>query len=78
MSREVVLAVLKRAAEDIDFYSQLAGDYAAALKDYDLSAEEAMRIGTGDVRWIQSHTGTKLDEAVIQRVFIALLSREAY
>ena len=78
MSKEAVLAVLKRATEDIGFYGQLVKDYSAALKGYDLTREEAMRIGTGDVRWIQSHTGTKLDEAVIQRVFIPLLSREAY
>ena len=78
MSKEIVLAVLKRAAEDVDFYGQLAQDYATALKDYDLSPEETIAIGTADVRWIESHIGTKVDQRLIEKVFIPLLSREAW
>ena len=63
---------------DIDFYSQLAHDYATALKGYDLTPEEVVRIGIGDVRWIESHTGAKTDERVMDRVFIPLLSREIW
>jgi len=40
MSKEAVLAVLERAAEDISFYGQLSEDYAKALQDYDLTGEE--------------------------------------
>lgn len=78
MGREGVLAALKRAAKDIDFYAQLDQDYVTALKDYDVSPEEAMRIGTGDVGWIESHIGAKLDEEVMTKVMIPLLSREDY
>ena len=78
MSKEAVFAVLKRATEDVGFYGQLVEDYSEALKDYDLTPEEAMRIGTGDVRWIESHLGTKVDQRLMERVFIPLLSREQW
>jgi len=78
MSKEAVRAVLKRATEDIGFYTHLAQDYAATLKDYDLSPEEAMRIGTGDVRWIESYLDAKVDPQVIEKVFIPILSREVW
>jgi hypothetical protein len=78
MSKEAVMTDLKRAAEDIGFYCQLAEDYTVALKGHDLTPEEAMRIGTGDLRWIQSHIGSKVDEQIVERVFIPLLSREAW
>ena len=61
MSKEAVLAVLERAAEDITFYSQLAEDYAKALEDCDLTREERAALAGGDVRWIESHIGRKLD-----------------
>ncbi len=32
--------VLERASEDMEFSSQLAGDYPKALKDYNLTSEE--------------------------------------
>ncbi len=78
MSKEAVLAVLKRATEDIDFYGQLAHDYATTLKNYDLTPEETIAIGTGDVRWIESHIGDKVDQQLMERVFIPLLSREQW
>ena len=70
MSKEAVLAVLKRAMEDVDFYCQLAHDYATALKNYDLTPEETIAIGTGDVRWIESHIGDKVDQQLMEKVFI--------
>ena len=78
MSEEAVLAVQKRATEDIGFYGQLAEDYATALKEYDLTPQETIAIGTGDVRWIESHIGAKVDQRLMERVFIPLLSREQW
>ena len=78
MSKEAVLTVLERAAEDMGFFSQLAQDYATALKEYELTSEERVALATGDVRWIESHIGAKVDERLMTRVFIPLLSREQW
>ena len=78
MSKEAVLAVLKRATEDTSFYGQLAEDYATALKEYDLTPQETVAIGTGDVRWIESHTGVRVEQQLMERVFIPLISRERW
>ncbi|MFC1981482.1 hypothetical protein ACFLVN_04475 [Chloroflexota bacterium] len=78
MSKEAVLAVLKRASEDTDFYGQLAEDYTTALKEYDLTTQETVAIGIGDVRWIESHIGAKIEQRLMERVFIPLLSRECW
>jgi len=78
MSKEVVLAVLARATEDPDFYGNLAQDFASALGEYDLTFEEVVAIGTGDVRWIESHTGGKIDQQSMEKVLIPLLSRERW
>ncbi|MFC2052444.1 hypothetical protein ACFLT4_06925 [Chloroflexota bacterium] len=78
MSKEAVLAVLKRATKDTSFYSQLAHDYTAVLKEYDLTPQEAVAIGTGDVRWIESHIGAPIEQQLMERVFIPLLSRERW
>jgi hypothetical protein len=61
MSKEAVLAVLERAAEDDSFLAQLADDSAKALKDYDLTWEEAAALSSGDVCWIEAHI-SKLDK----------------
>ncbi len=78
MSKEAVLAVLERATEDTDFYRQLAQDYATALKEYELTSEEQVALATGDVRWIESHIGDKVDQRLMEKVFIPLLSREQW
>lgn len=78
MSKEAILAVLKRATEDTGFYGQLALDYATALKDYDLTPQETIAIRTGDVRWIESHIGAKVNQQLMEKVFIPLLSREQW
>ena len=61
MSKEAVLAILRRAAEDDAFLAQLADDSAKALKDYNLGWEEAAALSSGDVRWIEANIG-KLDK----------------
>ncbi len=78
MSKEAVLVALKRATEDTGFYGQLAEDYATALKEYDLTPQETIAIGTGDVRWIESHIGASIEQQLMERVFIPLLSRERW
>lgn len=78
MSKEAVLAVLDKATEDITFYGQLAEDYAKVLQDYDLTWEERASLASGDVRWIEFHIGKKLDERMMKRVLIPLLSREKW
>jgi len=78
MSREAVLAVLERAAEDTSFFSQLAQDYATALKEYELTSEERVALSTGDVRWIESHIGASIEQQLMERFFIPLLSRERW
>lgn len=78
MSKDAVLAVLERATEDITFYGQLTEDYPKALQDYDLTREERTALATGDVGWIESHIGRKLDERIMSRVLIPLLSQEKW
>ena len=78
MSKETILAVLEKAAGDFGFFGQLATDYAKALKNYDLSSEEAMRIGTGDLGWIESYLGMKVEPELVEKVFVPLLSREVW
>ena len=78
MSNEAVLAVLQRAAEDITFYGQMAEDYTKALQDYDLTWEERAALGSGDVRRLESYIGGKLDEQMMTRVLMPLLSREKW
>ena len=75
MSKEAVLAVLERAAEDITFYGQLFEYPAKVLPDYDLTGEERAALVTADVRWIESYIGRKLDERLMAKVLIPLLSR---
>ena len=78
MSKEAVLMVLERAAEDTSFFSQLAQDYATALKEYELTSEERVALSTGDVRWIESHIGAPIEQQLMERFFIPLLSRERW
>jgi len=78
MSKEAVLTVLQRTAEDITFYNQLAMDEAKALQDYDLAPEEQAALASGDVRYIESHIGRKLDERLMSKVMVPLLSREKW
>ena len=78
MSKEAILTVLEKAAEDTGFFSQLSQDYAVALKEYDLTTQEIVAIGTGDVRWIESHIGAPIKQQLMEKVIIPLLSREKW
>lgn len=78
MSRETMIEVLERAADDINSYSQLAEDPEAALKGFELTREERVALSSGDVRFIESRTGRKLDEKLMEKVLIPLLSRERW
>ncbi len=78
MSKEAILTVLERAAEDTSFFGQLAQDYATALKEYELTSEERAALSTGDVGWIESHIGAPIEQQLMERVFIPLLSRERW
>lgn len=61
MSKEALLAVLDRAADDYDFIAQLTYEGSKALKDYDLTREEKAALLSGDINWIERQVG-KLDE----------------
>jgi hypothetical protein len=63
-SRDEVLRVLERAADDPDFIAQLTRRGSEALSDYHLSAQAKAALISGDVRWIQGHVG-KLDERLM-------------
>jgi len=58
--------------------------YYAGLDETKLLKEEITfgiiiyGFGTGDVRWIESHFGAKVDQRLMERVFIPLLSREQW
>lgn len=78
MSREAMLQVLERAADDITFYSQLVENPEAALKDFDLTSEERAALCSADVGFIESRIGRKLERRVMERVIIPLLSRERW
>ena len=48
MSKEAVLQVLERAIGDQAFASQLKANFEAAIKGYDLTAEETAALRNGD------------------------------
>jgi len=73
-----MLEVLERAADDIYLYSQLAEDPQAVLKDFDLISEEKTALSSGDVRFIESRIGKKVDKRLVEKVLIPLLSRERW
>ena len=78
MSREELLAVLDRAARDISYYSLLAKDPDQAVRDYELTEDERAALASIDVRWIETHIGSKLDERFMTDVIVPLLSREKW
>ncbi|MBA7587623.1 hypothetical protein ES708_29654 [subsurface metagenome] len=78
MSRGAVLQVLETAANHTDFYTQLAEDPQVALKDFDLTSEEKAALISGDVRFIESRIGKKLDGKLMEKVITPLLSRERW
>ena len=72
MSTEAMLEVLERAADDIYLYSQLAENAEVALKDFNLTPEEKAALSSGDVRFIESRIGKKLDGKLMEKVIIPL------
>ena len=78
MSREAVLAILEKAVEDIDFFGKLVQDHSSTLEGYDLIKDERIAVITRDVHRIESNLGRKLDERLMSRLFIPLLSREKW
>jgi len=60
--KEVILAVLARAADDSQFLAQLADNPTEALKGYyTLTQEEVAALVSGDIKKIESWLG-KLDK----------------
>jgi len=55
--REEILAILDRAATDGDFVYDLLHHWADALEGYHLTGPEKLALLTGDVEWIEKHTG---------------------
>ncbi len=72
-----MLEVLKRAADDINFYSQLAEDPQTALKGFDLTLEEKTAFLSGDLQFIEFIIGRKLDGRLLsqERSILSLLLR---
>jgi FixJ family two-component response regulator len=64
-----ILAVLNRAATDGDFVYRLLHCWADALDEYPLSGVEKLALLTGDVEWIEIHTGplTETQKRWLQR-----------
>ncbi len=63
-SRDEVLRVLERAADDPAFIAQLTDQGSEALQDYHLTMQAKAALVSGDVNWIQGHVG-KLDERLM-------------
>ena len=60
--RELVVAVLERAAEDSDFLARLADSPSEALAEYyTLTSEERAALASGDIKKIEDWVG-KLDD----------------
>jgi len=71
-----MLEVLERAADDINFRWQLAeGDPKVVLKDFNLTSEERAPLHVADAWFIESRTRKKLDEKIMEKVIIWMLSR---
>jgi DNA-binding response OmpR family regulator len=55
--QEQILAILDRAATDGDFVYNLLHHWADALEKYHLTGPEKLALLTGDIEWIEKHTG---------------------
>ena len=55
--KEEVLKVLERAGTDSDFVYNLLHRWADALEQYHLTGPEKLALLTGDIEWIEKHTG---------------------
>jgi DNA-binding response OmpR family regulator len=52
-----ILTILDRAATDGDFLYKLLHRWADALEEYHLTGAEKLALLTGDIEWIEKHTG---------------------
>lgn len=43
------------------------------LQDYNLTWEEQAALACGDVLWLESHIGKKMDERLMMKVLVPLL-----
>jgi hypothetical protein len=60
--KEVILAILERAAEESEFLARLADDPSEALAEYyTLTSEERAALASGDIKKIEGWVG-KLDK----------------
>jgi DNA-binding NtrC family response regulator len=55
--KEKILEILNRAATDGDFVYNLLHHWAEALEEYHLTGPEKLALLTGDIEWIEKHTG---------------------
>lgn len=55
--QEEILRVLDRAATDGEFVYKLLHRWADALEEYPLTGAEKLALLTGDIEWIEKHTG---------------------
>jgi DNA-binding NtrC family response regulator len=55
--QEEILRILDRAATDGDFVYKLLHRWADALEEYPLTGAEKLALLTGDIEWIEKHTG---------------------
>jgi FixJ family two-component response regulator len=54
---EEILTILDRAATDGEFVYNLLHHWADALDEYHLTGPEKLALLTGDIEWIEKHTG---------------------
>lgn len=60
MSKQAVLDILEKAADDVRIIADLTEHGSEALEGYDLSWQEAAAILSGDIPWIEKHLGRPL------------------
>ncbi|MBA7553822.1 hypothetical protein ES705_46421 [subsurface metagenome] len=82
MSTKVMLEVLEKAADNSEardkFLLGVVERGSASLEGLGLTQEERAAIISGDVQFIESRIGRKLEKKLIDEVMIPLLSRERY
>jgi DNA-binding NtrC family response regulator len=57
VNKDVLLAVLERAATDKEFFAELIEQAVDALDSYELTGPEKLALLTGDITWIEEQIG---------------------
>lgn len=82
MSTKAMLEVFERAADNVEarneFLLGVVEKGSAALEGLDLTWEEKAAIISGDVQFIESRIDGKLEQRIIDKVMIPILSRERW